>query len=57
MEVKSSAFLAAVCIKESGIKIQNYSLWHLDTVDFLSQYSSNRKKLVLGIFIHMVNES
>ena len=46
MKVKGSAFLSTVRIKKSGIQIQNNSLWHLDTVDFLSQYSSNRKKLV-----------
>ena len=46
MEVKSSAFLAAVCIKERGIQIQNNSLWQLDAVNFFPQYSANRKELI-----------
>ena len=31
VKVKGSAFLSAVCIKKSGIQIQNNSLWHLNT--------------------------
>ena len=31
VKVKGSAFLPAVCIKKSGIQIQNNSLWHLNT--------------------------
>ena len=46
MKVKGSAFLFAVCIKESGIQIQNNSLWHLNTVNFPPKYSGNRKELV-----------
>ena len=46
MKVKGSAFLAAVCIKERGIQIQNNSLRQLDAVNFFPQYSSNRKELV-----------
>lgn len=32
MEVEGSAFLSAVCIKESGIKIQDNSLRQLDAL-------------------------
>ena len=46
MEVGGSAFLSAICIKESGIKIQNNSLRYLDAVNFLPQHSANRKGLV-----------
>ena len=46
MEVEGSAFLSAVCIKKSGIQIQNNSLWHLNTVNFLTKDSANRKELV-----------
>ena len=46
MEVKSSAFLFTICIKESGIKIQNNSLWQLYTVNLFPQYSANRKELI-----------
>ena len=43
MKVKGSAFLFAVCIKKSGIQIQNNSLWHLNTINSLSEYSANHK--------------
>ena len=46
VKVKGSAFLSAVCIKKSGIQIQNNSLWHLNTVNFPPKYSGNRKELV-----------
>ena len=46
VKVKGSAFLSAVCIKKSGIQIQNNSLWHLNTVNFPPEYSGNRKELV-----------
>jgi hypothetical protein len=46
VKVKGSAFLPAVCIKKSGIQIQNNSLWHLNTVNFPPKYSGNRKELV-----------
>ena len=46
MKVKGSAFLFTVCIKKSGIQIQNNSLWHLNTVNFPPKYSGNRKELV-----------
>ena len=46
VKVKGSAFLPAVCIKKSGIQIQNNSLWHLNTVNFTPKYSGNRKELV-----------
>ena len=40
MKVKGSAFLFTVCIKKSGIQIQNDSLWHLNTVNSFSKYSA-----------------
>lgn len=43
MKVKGSALLFAVCIKKSGIQIQNNSLWHLNTINSLSEYSANHK--------------
>ena len=46
MKVKGSAFLFAVCIKKSGIQIQDNSLWHLNTVNFLPKHFANRKKLI-----------
>ena len=46
VKVKGSAFLFAVCIKKSGIQIQNNSLWHLNAVNSLSKHSVNRKKLI-----------
>ena len=38
----------------TGIQIQNNNLWHLDSVDFLSQCSFNSKKLNQCIYIHTV---
>ena len=46
MKVKGSAFLSAVCIKKSGIQIQNHSLWHLNAINFLPKHSANHKELV-----------
>ena len=46
VKVKGSAFLFTVCIKKSGIQIQNDSLWHLNTVNSFSKYSANCKELV-----------
>ena len=46
VKVKGAAFLFTVCVKKSGIQIQNDSLWHLNTVNSFSKYSANRKELV-----------
>ena len=35
VKVKGSAFLSAICIKKSGIQIQNNSLWHLNNAGSL----------------------
>ena len=55
--IKGAAFLSAVCIKESGIKIQDHSLWHLNMIDLLSHSPVDRKELLQGISIHPVEKS
>ena len=43
---KRDVYKRQVCIKKSGIQIQNNSLWHLNTVNSFSKYSANRTELV-----------
>ena len=46
MEVKCSTLLSVICIKKGVVRIQNNSLWHLDTVNFFAKCSANHEKPV-----------